>query len=37
MKNYTTPTIELIQLAVEDILTTSTIDKDPFLGEMDEF
>ena len=33
MKNYTQPSIELIQFAAEDILTTS----DPVLGEEEEF
>ena len=34
MKQYIQPTIELIQLAVEDILTSSITD--PFLGEIEE-
>ena len=35
MKNYVSPTIELIELTFEDILTTSpNIDK-PFIGEID--
>ena len=35
MKNYTTPTIELINLAVEDILTSSPNADKPFIGELD--